>query len=648
VRVRLFDKNFLVILGIDALLLAGSWYLAHLLRFNFSIPSDTLVVMFHALPFVLAVKLITFYLFDMYQGMWRYTSIGDLFNVIKGASLGSLLVIVFILFAHGFKGFSRSIHVLDWVLTIIFISGFRLGIRMVFSYAHQRESGGETGLRLLFWKKGQVGGAKRLLIVGAGDCGEKIYREIRDNAHLRYQIVGFVDDDPDKVGKKIHGISVQGTTAELKSIAQGLKADEALIAIPSATSGQMRTLVARCEESGILFKTVPGMGELIDGKVTVNAIRDVAYRDLLGREVIRLEEDRIAGYIRDSRVLVTGAGGSIGSELCRQICRFRPASLVLYERAESPLYDMEMELKADFPHVEVVPLLADIRNMHELERAFDVYRPGAVFHAAAYKHVPMLELQPWKAVNNNILGTRNMIEVSRKYLVEHFVFISTDKAVRPTNVMGASKRVTELLVQAENGCGVSATRFMIVRFGNVVGSEGSVVPLFKKQILRGGPVTVTHPEVTRYFMTIPEACQLVLQAGAMGEGGEVFILEMGTPVKIDQMARDLIRLSGFEPDVDIKIEYIGLRPGEKLYEELITQGEGIIATSHEKIMVLRGQPCDKAKLYKEIKEVARLAQDQDCLRIKKKIKEIVPEYEIQRGESNEPEKTGLSAWGAAG
>jgi len=430
------------------------------------------------------------------------------------------------------------------------------------------------------------------LIIGAGDCGEKIFREIRDNARLQYNVVGFLDDNPVKVGMKIHGIPVLSDIRAIETAGQKVNAEEALIAIPSANSKEIRRIVEICDESGLKFKTIPGMGELINGKVSVNAIREVAYRDLLGREIINLEEEKIGALLKDQNILVTGAGGSIGSELCRQICRFEPEKIILFERAESPLHAIELELKHNFKNVKVGSVLADIQDVNQIEKAFESNRPHIVFHAAAYKHVPMLELLPWKAIDNNVFGTKNLIEVSVKSNVERFVFVSTDKAVRPANVMGASKRLSEMLVQGQNGCGQSDTKFMIVRFGNVVGSVGSVVPLFKKQIQKGGPVTVTHPEVTRFFMTIPEACQLILQAGAMGNGGEIFILDMGTPIKISDMARDLIRLSGFEPDVDIKIEYIGLRPGEKLYEELITEGENIVPTRHKKIMVLKGIECD--------------------------------------------------------
>lgn len=607
-------------------MLAAAWYGAHLARFDFDIPVRMWVQLKWLLLFLLAVKVTILYLFGLYRGMWRYTSVTDLLGIIKGASLSSLLMICFVLFSHRFEGFSRSVFIIDWCLTILFISGYRLCIRLFFEIFNGDRPRRIVTRTLLRPFRKEHADCKRLLIIGAGDCGEKIYREIRDNVRLRFNVVGFLDEDPAKVGLRIHGTPVLGAVSELKSIATRCHADEVLIAIPSASSKEMRAMVSHCNESGIPFKTVPGMGELIDGRVTVKAIREVAYQDLIGREVVRLEEERIGAYLENARVLVTGAGGSIGSELCRQICRFRSACIVLYERTESALYDMELELKAHFPQVEIIPVLADIRDRRQLSHAFGAYSPQVVFHAAAYKHVPMLELQPWKAVKNNILGTRNVIDFSSRHGVERFVFVSTDKAVRPSNIMGATKRVSEILVQGQNGCGLADTRFMIVRFGNVVGSVGSVVPLFQKQIERGGPVTVTHPEVTRYFMTIPEACQLILQAGAMGLGGEIFVLDMGTPVKIDDIARDLIRLSGFEPDVDIPIVYIGLRPGEKLHEELITEGEGIVPTSHEKIMVLRGTECNVDILNGKIDELAHLAYGQDVEQIKAHLREIVPEY----------------------
>lgn len=576
---------------------------------------------------VLVIKLAIFYCFDVYRGMWRFTSINDLFNIIKASSISTLIIIFLILFSPSrFIGFPRSVFVVDWCLTILFIAGFRLAIRVYFVHLSENDSWVEALSilwRLLTRKKVEQ---KNFLIVGAGYCGEKLYREIRDNVSLHYNVVGYVDDDPAKIGMRIHGLPVFGPIKDIKSAANKVNANEILIAVPSANSRQMRSIIEHCEKCGIVFKTIPGMGELINGKVTVNAIREIAYQDLLGREIIRLDEEKIGTLLQKQIALVTGAGGSIGSELCRQICRFQPEKICLFERAESPLHAIELELKQNFKKVEVVPILADIQDENQLIKAFEVHRPSIVFHAAAYKHVPMLEMQPWRAIDNNVLGTKNLIDISVACGVARFVFVSTDKAVRPANVMGASKRLSEMLVQSQNGCGLSNTKFMIVRFGNVVGSVGSVVPLFKKQIQRGGPVTVTHPEVTRFFMTIPEACQLILQAGSMGKGGEVFILDMGTPIKIDDMARDLIRLSGFEPDVDIKIEYIGLRPGEKLYEELITDGEGILSTGHEKIMVLKGTECDLKLLNGGIAELTCLAREQDAKNVKLKLKEFVPEY----------------------
>jgi len=626
-KLRYFSKHFIVIIAIDIFLLGLSFYLAHLVRLDFYIPKKTLFLFKNVLPVVILIKIVCFYFFDLYRGMWRYTSISDLLNIIKATSVSTLIIIIYILFGSTrFKGFSRSVFVIDWCFTILFISGFRLCVRLYFEQFSETRNWSLISISFKEFFKRKKTEASKLLIIGAGNCGEKIYREIRDNAKLQYSVVGFLDDNPDKVGMKIHGIPVLSDISDIAAAVKKVEADEALIAIPSANSRDIRRIVKICDKSGLKFKTIPGMGELINGKVTVNAIREVAYRDLLGREIIKLDEEKIGAHLKDQNVLVTGAGGSIGSELCRQICRFEPEKIILFERAESPLYAIELELKQSFKNVKVGSILADIQDKNQIEKAFEANRPHIVFHAAAYKHVPMLELHPWKAIDNNVLGTKNLIEVSAKSDVARFVFVSTDKAVRPANIMGASKRLSEMLVQGQNPCGLSQTRFMIVRFGNVVGSVGSVVPLFKKQILKGGPVTVTHPEVTRFFMTIPEACQLILQAGAMGKGGEIFILDMGTSIKIDDMARDLIRLSGFEPDVDIKIEYIGLRSGEKLYEELITEGENIVPTRHEKIMVLKGIECDLKLLNGKIDQLVHFAVEQDGEKVKLKLKEIVSEY----------------------
>ena len=626
--IKFFKKNFLIIFFIDVLLLAAALYDAFLIRFDFNIPEFYLNAMIRMLPYVVATKIVCLLFFDLYRGMWRYTSISDLLNIIKAATVSSLLIVAFITFKMRFVGYPRSVFIIDWFLTILFISGFRLIIRLIFERFARDKSQKSISRHFKDLLKHHPKNVKRLLIFGAGNCGEKIIREIHDNASLNFKVVGFLDDNRNKIGRKIHGVPVLGLTSEVSAAIKKVKADEALIAIPSATGSQIRKIVEHCKDCGIPFKTVPGYGELIDGRVSIKAIRNVAYPDLLGRAVVKLDARGINDYIKGNCMLVTGAGGSIGSELCRQICRFNPKKIVLFERAESPLYEIEMELSRHFTDIRVVPVLGDIQNSQQLEITFALHKPHIVFHAAAYKHVPMLEIQPWKAIENNIQGTERLIKVVQKHGCERFVFVSTDKAVRPTNVMGASKRVAEMLIQCQGGNSEGSTKFAVVRFGNVVGSVGSVVPLFKKQIEFGGPVTVTHPEMTRYFMTIPEACQLILQAGAQcDEQVEIFILDMGKPVKIADLARDLIRLSGFEPEEDIKIEFIGLRPGEKLYEELITEGEGIVGTQHEKIMTLRGEKCSIEMLNGKIDELGRLAAEQDAEKIRSTLKEIVSDYQ---------------------
>jgi FlaA1/EpsC-like NDP-sugar epimerase len=621
------QSNFIVTIIIDSLIVLTSLYFCYNLRFDFQIPNSFLRPFIAILPVTIAVKISCFYFTGLYRGMWRYTSIADMLNIIKASTLGTLLLISVVAVVSRFEGFPRSVFLIDWGFTILLVSGFRLSIRFWFEFQGDRQPYLKTikNIAQSFSKK-NAAKTNRMVIVGAGDCGEKIYRELRGNHYLGYSVVGFIDDNPKKHHLKIHGIPVIGSIDEIKQIAESLSIDEFLIAIPSATSAQMRRIVSHCEKCGVSYKTIPSYGELIDGKVSVNTIREVDYRDLLGREMIQLEEERIGACITGRDVLITGAGGSIGSELCRQVCRFNPRTLTLFERAESPLYDIDLELRQNFQGIEVVPVLGDILDKGLLEKTFGKYRPATVFHAAAYKHVPMLEQHPWHAVNNNICGTMNIVEMANRFQVERFVFVSTDKAVRPANIMGTSKRIAEMIVQCQTNQADTITQFMIVRFGNVVGSVGSVVPLFKKQISRGGPVTVTHPDVTRFFMTIPEACQLILQAGAMGKGGEIFILDMGTPIKIVDMARDLIRLSGFEPEVDIPIEYIGLRPGEKLYEELITEGEGIVKTDHNHILVLHADSCNLEDLSFKIENLKISAANQDANRIRKGLKNIVPEY----------------------
>ncbi len=626
-----FTRNLLVALLLDAVLLWVSFYLAHVIRFDFGVPVWAMEKFWNLLGFVLAGKLVCFYFFDMYKGMWRYTSINDLMNIIKASTIASLGLIVFVLYKNRFEMVSRSVFIIDWCLTIMLVMGLRVFTRLCFENFTENVRIRDlfTMLPLMFRRKNHKG--RRMLIIGAGDCGEKICRQFRENPSVQSHVKGFLDDDTAKIGRKIHGVPVLNTIDALESVVSSMEIEDVIIAIPSANSERMRYIVDLCKNADVAFKTIPDMGELIDGRISISAIRDVEYRDLLGREPVRLDKKEIGGYLGKKCVLVTGAGGSIGTGLCRQICRFSPKKIILLERAESPLYEIDLELKKNFAQVDVVPVLADIRDKTELAAIFSRYGPEIVFHAAAYKHVPMLENHPWKAVENNICGTQNLVAAARDFGCDRFVFVSTDKAVNPANVMGASKRVAELLVQKTDAAAMSSTRFMTVRFGNVIGSVGSVIPLFKKQIREGGPVTVTHPDMIRYFMLIPEACQLILQAGAMGKGGEIFILEMGEPVKIDAMARDLIRFSGFEPDRDIKIVYTGLRPGEKLYEELMTDLEGVIPTNHKKIRVLNSHTGDVSLLTARLDDVKKAAENRDPDGVRKGLRQIVPEYHEKAG-----------------
>jgi FlaA1/EpsC-like NDP-sugar epimerase len=456
-------------------------------------------------------------------------------------------------------------------------------------------------------------------------------REIVENREIDCRVLAFLDDDPAKHGRSLHGVAVVGPVDDLRQLLQSSPVDEALIAIPSATGEQMRRIVDICRACEVKFKTLPGLWEIIDGRVSVKSVREVSYEDLLGRPQVRLDCASIAGYLAGKVVAVTGGGGSIGSELCRQIVGFGPSRLVIVDNGEANLHHIQMELQHERGFHACVPVLSRVQDKM-LDKVFERYKPEVVFHAAAYKHVPMMEWSPWEAVFNNVLGSMNAMNTAKRHRVRRFVLVSTDKAVRPTNVMGTSKRIAELLLQSMDP---GDTKFMAVRFGNVLGSSGSVIPLFRKQIEQGGPVTVTHPAVTRYFMSIPEAAKLILQAGALGTGGEVFLLKMGTPIRILDMALDLIRLSGKRPYHDIDVSFTGLRPGEKLFEELITGGEGNVATQHDKIIVLKPEdgfrltnPDFRAGLERRIKELMAAAFAFDGAGVRRKMREIVPEYAI--------------------
>ncbi len=616
------SRNSFIIIATDIALIALAYIGAFLLRLNFDLSDPSVIASIkQTILVVILIKMFLFYFFNLYRGMWRYTGIVDLINLIKAATV-SALAITFAIFQM--RVFSpRSIVIIDWCLTIILVGGLRLFIRW---YYWQSAKNGEREHSSI-WAQLFSGirrdpKAKKLLIVGAGDAGERLLRGLRANSKMNYQPVGFLDDDPKKANRLMHGVPVLGDTTILTEIALRYNIDEVLIAIPFATHKKMRQIVEDCKKAGVDFKIVPTLTEIIDGKISINSVREVAYRDLLGREPVKLDEKRIVETLVGKNILVTGAAGSIGSELCRQIAKFNPNKLILYERAESPLYDLEMELTHHFPDLNIIPVLGDIQNTEELFNTFSTHHPHVIFHAAAYKHVPMMERHPWEAVKNNIGGTRNLLQITERFRAERFVLVSTDKAVNPTSVMGATKKVAEQLVQLYASRYNIRTKFMVVRFGNVLGSVGSVVPLFRKQIKRGGPVTVTHPEITRYFMSIPEACQLILQAGAMGNGGEIFVLNMGKPIKILDIAEDVIRLSGFEPYKDIDIEFIGLRPGEKLHEELVGEDEEVVVSEHEKIFVIKGNGKELNTLENKVEQILAVCNLQDRKAIKEHLKNL--------------------------
>ncbi len=579
-------------------------------------------------PFLLLaaiiIKLIIFAFFKQYRGWWRYAGINDLTGI-TAASLVSTLIFAFLWFTsinitpirrafedikilQGIPDIQQSVFLLDMFATILLLAGLRIAVRLYYEEFRIVE-----GARL-----------KRLLIAGAGNAGEALLREIHRMSVAQYDVIGFVDDSPIKRGIDIHGVPVLGTVDQLPKICKDYNIEEIAIAMPSATPQQLRRVIQVCQGIKIHFRTIPSITDIASGKLRVSQIRDVSINDLLGREAVQLDIDLIKEFVKDKTILITGAGGSIGSEMCRQVCNFGPRLLLLVEQAENPLFFIERELKEQSPKVALKAVICDITDKLRVEQIFDKFKPQIVIHAAAHKHVPLMETNPGEAFKNNVLGTRNIADSADKYGATHFVMISTDKAVNPTSLMGSSKRIAEMYIQDLNQ--TSSTHFITVRFGNVLDSNGSVVPIFKSQIARGGPVTVTHPEMKRYFMTIPEASQLVLQAAAMGNGGEIFVLDMGEPVKIVDLARELITLSGFRPSEDIEITFTGTRPGEKLFEELSIKGEDMQATRHPKIAIWKNIPIDRKKLYASIDELLTVAQSQDHLLIAQKVKELIPEY----------------------
>ena len=604
-----------VVIFSDLAIIVLTFYLSFWIRFldeGFLFPKH-LPIFKQTLPLVVVAYFLSFVLFGLYKGLWRYASISDVIRIFKAIMAGALLTVVGMVFVLGLRTFPRSVFIIHPLLLFFVVGASRLGIRVY--------------RRILPTLLSGVSDYKRVILVGAGDAGEMILRESQRRPQRRYKVVGFVDDNVEKINRDIHGVKILGPVDALPKIAKEKYADEIIIAISSATREEMRRIIDVCSKTDLPYKTIPSLSDVVDGKVSFSEIRKVEARDLLSREVVKLDLEQISRYVSGKRVLITGAGGSIGSELCRQLTRFNPQLLILFGRGEFSIYNIERELRERYSSLAVAPVIGNIRDEKRARSVLGHYEPHVIFHAAAHKHVPLMEADPCEAVKNNVTGSRILMEASEDYEVKHFVLISTDKAVNPTSFMGASKRVAELLLQAI--AGKSKCRFCAVRFGNVLESRGSVLPLFKEQVEKGGPVTVTHAEVSRYFMTTSEAAQLVIQAGAMGEGGEIFVLDMGSPIKMIDLARDVIRLSGFEPDEDIKIEITGLRPGEKLCEELIIKNERTQATWHEKILLIKPDQMNARGLRGKIGELERLAAEEDIQGLTKKIKEIVPEFNHQ-------------------
>ena len=616
-KYSLKQRNFWFVLLADTVLVSLAYYFAYLLRFDGAIPPKYFAGWSQTVIWIAPLKLLTFFYFRLYRGMWRYTSAYDFINLLKACFTSSGIIVLILLVSYQLIGFPRSVFIIDFFLVFLFLGGLRMGIRLY--YYHQN---GTKGFAFTQYKGGQT---KNLLIIGAGDAGQMLVREIGENSRLHYNTIGFIDDDRSKLHQTIHGVPVLGAVDEVGNIVSKNGVDEIIIAIRSATATQMRRIVSACEASGLPSKILPTTCDLLNGKITTGEVREICYEDLLGRESANINVEQIGDYLAGKRIMVTGGVGSIGSELCRQIAQFKPERLVIIDRSESGLYDAEIDFAFNHPEVGIYPILGSVQNKAFMQRVFSVHEPQVVFHAAAYKHVPMMEVNPWEAVFNIIVGSKTILDLSKENRVEMCVIVSTDKAVRPTSVMGASKRVVELMTQAY--AAQNNVRFMAVRFGNVLGTAGSVLPLFEKQIERGGPVTVTHPKVTRYFMTIAEACSLILQSGALGKGGEIFVLKMGTPIRIADMACDLIKICGLRPDEDIQIKYTGLRPGEKLHEELITSGEDIEKTEHQDITILN---CYNSNCLDEmnghIEDLIVLAEATDIDGIKRKLQGIVPEY----------------------
>ena len=590
----------------DLLIVPVAWFAAYWLRFNFAtIPDQYLKTAWLWLPLLLVAQGGTFVYFGLYRGDWRFASMPDLLRIIKAVTVGTLVCLVVIFLSTRLNNIPRSVFPAYWLLLIVGLGTPRFFYRWIKDH------------------KLYLGQGKRVLIVGAGRAGEMLARDLLRDPQRTLEPVGFVDDMKRKRGAEIHGIRVIGSCRQIPKLVKKLEVDIVLLAIPSARSPQVRRIVEYCENARIPFRSIPCMQDLIAGRVSINNLREVSIEDLLGRDPVRLDREAIRHELSGRCVLISGGGGSIGTELCRQVAKLAPSKLVLLENCEYNLFRIEYELRQTFPDIELHPVLGDVADAVAVEHLYSTHKPDIIYHAAAYKHVPMLEAQVREAIQNNVCGTKIMALAADRHRCDTFVLISTDKAVNPANVMGASKRIAEIFCQ--NLSQRSATRFITIRFGNVLGSDGSVVPLFRQQIESGGPVTVTHPDMMRYFMTIPEACQLILQAESMGKGSEIYVLDMGEPVSITYLAEQMIQLSGNEPGKDIEIVYTGLRPGEKLYEELFHEKEQLTGTQHEKIFLAKHRQIEWELLDRTINDMETACASYDEKSLLKGIAILVPE-----------------------
>jgi FlaA1/EpsC-like NDP-sugar epimerase len=597
-------------LAADGCLVALAWYLAFELRFDSGTPVFYETLFRRTILVVIGIKLAVFVIVGFYDRWWRYVSTRDMWRIVYGVGLATLLadVAVYLISPVPTVKLPRGIAALDLLLTLAFIAGSRLLARTLM----ERPT------------RGIVARGKEVLVVGAGDAGQLVIRELQRNPQLGSTPIGLIDDDKRKKNLRVHGVRVLGTTADMQHILRDNRPDEVLIAIPGASGEVRQRIVNITREGNVPVKTLPGLYELISGESDLaTQIRPVQVEDVLGREPVEVDLRTTAAYVRDQTVLVTGAGGSIGSELCRQIAKLGPQRLVLVDQGETALFEIERELVDERGFAAAVPILGDCGSRTKMGQVFDRYRPGVVFHAAAYKHVPLMEANPLESVRNNALVTRVVADAAVEYGARRFVLVSTDKAVNPKTVMGQSKALCEWTIEAYGGREDISTRFVAVRFGNVLGSSGSVIPIFRRQIAKGGPVTVTHPEMTRYFMTIPEASSLVVQAGAIGGRGDVFVLDMGEPVRIIDLAMQMIRLSGKEPERDIRVEIVGARPGEKLHEELWGEGETAMPTSHPKIMRVSGPIIDAAWLQEELETLDGLVRQGETLEVVSRLSSMI-------------------------